>query len=134
MSNEQPNWPSDKNKRRRPRVTIPFKRLPGELQIEHSRQVVRCRVLLTDISPSGVGIFIENAVDIGSRVTLVLEQPKHLFLKGEIMWCSLFNLHPHVITAEHFKYRAGMHFTFDSPTAEREFQEFCATIFKPQAY
>lgn len=106
-------------KKRRP--TIPFKRLEGELQIEHSKEVLRCRVLLNDIQPDSVGFFVGHLLEIGSRVSLVLEKPKHLFLKGEVTACRQYSLHSNVLSDDAYPYRVNVKFQFASPEQQQEF-------------
>lgn len=119
------NGNGDGNAKKKRKVSIPMKRLNGEIKVEHSGQVIACRVILTDLGPKGVSLFTESQIEVGAKVTLVLEQPKHLFLKAELLWCNLFALHTHVLSNQAFIYRAGLVFHFENPEQEREFREFC---------
>lgn len=124
------SWMEDsKNKKNKRRGGILFKRSSGELRLEQSQQVVRCRMLLNDLSPTGVGLFLESKVEIGGLVTLVLEQPRHMFLKGEVLWCNLYTLHNSVISTDAFLYRAGVRFSFTTPKEAEEFKNYCDSLF-----
>ena len=115
-------------KRERSRVTVAMKRAPGELRVEHNNQKVRCRVFLHDITPGGVGLFCESRIDVDSKVELVIEVPKPLYLKARITWCCEAGTTSHVISAKNFAYRAGLEFIFDSKEAEEEFKRYCIEI------
>lgn len=105
-----------------------MKRVPGEMRLQHTNEVIKVRVFLHDISPGGVGLFCERAVEIGSKVDLVLEVPKHLFVRGTVVWCAEAGVTSHVISTETFHYRAGLTFQFDSKGAEDEFKKYCDEI------
>jgi hypothetical protein len=117
------------SKRKKNRIKIPMKRVPGEMRVAHTNQTLRCRVFLHDISPKGVGIFVESKVEVGAKVDLIIEAPKHLFLKAEVTWCGESNLTPNVISqGGQFPYRVGLTFVFQSPEEEAELKKYCEQI------
>mgnify|MGYP001613213384 FL=1 len=115
-------------KRKKHRVSIAMKRVPGEMRVEHTDKIVRCRVFLHDINPSGVGLFCESHVEVGAKVELVISVPKALYLKARIAWCGEAGTTTHIISNENFAFRAGLELSFDSKEAQEEFKVYCAQL------
>ena len=120
---------STEAKRRKDRVKIPMKRVPAELRVEHTNEVVRARVFLHDISPTGVGLFTEHRIEVGAKVDLVIEAPKHIFLKTTVAWSAEAGNTSHIITTGGtYPYRVGLDIHFESPEQEEEFKKYCSQI------
>jgi hypothetical protein len=117
-------------KRRVQRDPIPFARVKAEIQLESSHKVAESRVFLTDMSPSGLGCFVNFQIDKGEKVSVVIEQPKHLFVKGEVIWCSPYTLDTKIISSEFFRFRIGVRFTFDTPEEEQALKQFCEDLYR----
>ncbi len=116
-------------KRRKDRVKIPMKRVPAELRVAHTNEVIRARVFLHDISAAGISLFTEHRIDVGAKIDLVIEAPKHLFLKAMVAWCAEAGNTSHVITTGgSFPFRTGLEIQFQSPEEETEFKKYCQQI------
>lgn len=109
--------PKKPNKQQRTvkRKEIPFFRVHANIKIESSDETAEARVFLNDLSPTGVGCFVNVAIQKGEKVAIVIEQPKHIYLRGEVIWCSPYTLDTKILTAERYDYRVGIKFLFDSP-------------------
>ncbi|MBI3544153.1 MAG: PilZ domain-containing protein [Deltaproteobacteria bacterium] len=121
-----------KQQRQKERKPIPFLRVSAEIMVESTKTIAESRVFLNDMSPTGVGCFTNVAIDKGETVSLVIEQPKHLFVKGEIMWCSPYTLSTKILTQAEFKYRVGIKFCFDSDEEKAALKKFCEDLYSEQ--
>ena len=90
-----------------------FQRVKAQIQVEESGEIFNARVFLHDLNEIGVSVFLTEPLRRGQRIFLVIEQPRHFFMRGEIVWCSLFRLNTRVISAENYQYRAGIRFVYD---------------------
>ncbi len=117
MANDSRSRNNDPEKRRKDRVHLPRKQVLGELHLDATGQKHEVEVYLNDLSPSGVGILIESPLDPGSTIHLHLKQPKHLTLRGEVVWCSQFSVHgaANDDQKDTFAFKAGIKFTPPQP-------------------
>lgn len=118
--------------RREKRREIPFHRVSAEIKLEESEEVTASRVFLNDLSPAGVGCFVPMAIDKGQKVSMVIEQPKHLFVKGEVMWCTPYTLNTKVLSPEQFSYRIGIRFSFESDAEREAVATYCNDLYVKQ--
>lgn len=114
-------WLRNRNSERRARArkNLPQKHLQrttAQLQIRSTGEVLNGRVFLHDLTPDGVGLFLTEPVGFGEDVFLVLEYPKHLFVRAQVVWCNLYRRSSRVISVENYQYRAGVKFQFDTET------------------
>lgn len=119
----------NKTKRASTRNDILVKRVPAEVQVDATREVLESRVFLNDLSPTGVGLFINTPLDKGAEVSIVIEQPKHLFVKGEVAWCQPYTLNTRILSEEVYAYRMGIRFIFDSPEEAETLKRYCDELF-----
>ena len=118
-----------KQRRREKRAEIPFERVTATIRLDSSRQVVEGRVFLNDLSPKGVGCFVPVSFEKGDSVSVVIDEPKHLFVKGQILWCKPYNLESKVLSNEHFPFRIGIKFQFDSDKEAEAIQTYCSELY-----
>lgn len=118
-----------KQQRKEKRKDLPFARVSAEIQLDSTKEVAESRVFLNDLSPTGVGCFVIEPIDKGEKVSLVIEQPKHLFVKGEIMWCTPYTLDTKIISSEQFRYRVGIRFEFESTEEAAAVKAFCEELY-----
>lgn len=106
--------------RKKKRNAVPrFYRVPVTIRRERGGAVTVGRIMLSDLAIGGVGIFLPEPIAKDERVTIVIEHPHAIYIKGEIAWCTLYNMNSRVLSAESLGYRAYVKFRFDS-TEERE--------------
>lgn len=122
-----------KQQRQKARKNIPFLRVSAEIMIESSKAVADSRVFLNDLSPTGVGVFTNLAIEKGEAVSLVIEQPRHLFVKGQIMWCAPYTLNTKVLTSqEQFRYRIGIKFVFNDDEERNALKKYCDDLYSEE--
>src|SRR5262245_39304051 len=90
-----------------------FQRTGAQLQLAETGQVITGRVFLHDVSEASAGIFLTEPVKRGEQVYVVINEPKHLFLRGEVAWCGLYRLNTRVLSTENFQYRATVRLRFE---------------------
>ena len=88
-------------KREDVRTYIPFQRVKAEIQNEVTKAIVEGRVFLNDLSASGVGLFTPTPLVTGDKVSIVIEEPKHIFIKGKVIWCAQYTMSTKIITNIH---------------------------------
>lgn len=117
----------DPSKRRKATNAMPrFYRVGATLRRERGGQVIAGRIILSDLSAVGVGIFLPAPVAKGESISLVIGVPQSIYLKGTIEWCGYYNLSSRVLSVENLVYRAYVKFHFES-AQERE--AFCQFMF-----
>ncbi|MEW6057021.1 MAG: PilZ domain-containing protein [Bdellovibrionota bacterium] len=109
-------------------VTRRFTRVSAQAQIVSSGEVVSGRVFLYELSSHGVGIFLERPVSKNEQIYLVIEYPRHLFLKGHVAFCGLYSSNLRVLAEECFQYRAYLRFDFDSEQERRMIEQYCREL------
>lgn len=115
---------ASKQQRRDKRKEIPFFRVKASIQISSTKTVAEARVMLNDLSAAGVGCFVNTAIEKGEKVALVIENPKHIYLSGEVVWCSPYTLSTKILSTEQFKYRVGIKFHFDTAEEQDAIKKF----------
>ena len=120
-------WKKPKPKttpRRQPKAMTRLYRVPAAIKREKNDEIMYGRIFLVDLSPSGVGIFLPEPLAKDEIVTLVIEHPRHIYVKGTISFCGLYTLHTAVLSPESFAYRAYIKFVFDSPEEREALRKF----------
>lgn len=107
---------------------IPFTRLSAKIMVDSSKAVANCRVFLNDLSPEGVNCFADVSVGKGEIVSIVVEQPKHLFVKGLVLWCSPILTTAKVLSKESYKYRVGVKFRFTDDEEREALTKYCQEL------
>lgn len=118
-----------KQSRSKGRKHIPFARVSAEIMITATKQIVDSRVFLNDLSPTGVGCFTNTHVDKGENISLVIEQPRHLFVKGQVLWCTPYTMSTKILSQETFKYRVGIKFIFADEEEKAALRKFCDDLY-----
>lgn len=112
--------PKPAQAKKKEKTEIPrFYRINALLQRDSTQQILRARLMMSDLSEVGVGIFLPEMVTIGERVTLAIDRPTSLFLKGDVVRSGLYVLKTRVLSLENFTYRSYMRLRFDTEE-ERE--------------
>jgi len=118
-----------KQQRQKERKHIPFYRVSAEIMIESTKEVANSRVFLNDMSPTGVGCFTNIPIEKGEVISLVIEQPRHLFVKGQVLWCSPYSMSTKVLSQETFKFRVGIKFSFTDDEEREAIKKFCQDLY-----
>lgn len=126
--------PKKKQQRKNERKPIPFMRVSAEIQIDSSKAITESRVFLNDMNPTGVGCFVNAPIDKGERVSIFFRQPQQIFIKGEVAWCSPYNLDSKVLSNEQFKYRVGVKFIFATDDERIAVRAFCEKFFSQKGF
>ena len=69
----------NRQQRQTKRKPIPFLRVRATIKIESTSETIESRVFLNDLSPTGIGCFVNTPIDIGQKVAIVLEKPKQIY-------------------------------------------------------
>jgi Tfp pilus assembly protein PilZ len=79
---------------------------------------IEARVLLNDFSSKGVGVYVTEKFHVGQEVTLTIHDPTLITISGRVAWCQDQPTSHTVVSANSFKYRAGVEFIFKTPEEE----------------
>jgi hypothetical protein len=126
--NQRVRAQANARKRERERLKTPFhvKRVLATVQLGEEK--IDVRLILNDLTPKGMGLFSSNRFSPGDEVTIHLESPKKIAIKGKIAWCQEYEVRGKVLTAQSFSYRVGLAFVFSSPEEEQAIKAYCAEV------
>lgn len=66
------------------------------------------------MSPTGIGMFSSIALDINEPIAVVIEQPRHLYLKGTVCYSNYIIPPSRVISIDPMPFRVGVQFSFET--------------------
>jgi c-di-GMP-binding flagellar brake protein YcgR len=95
---------------------------------------IEIRVLLNDLSTSGIGIYAQTPMAAGSEVQITLDEPKRIQISGTVVWCQDQPTGGAIISSEAYHFRIGVKFHFANPEEEKALQDYCAEIQKQHLY
>ena len=99
-------------------------RLNAQIQRQLTREIIDGRLMSTDLTATGIGLFLNQPVGRDELVTLALSSPHHLYVKGRVRWCSLHTMQTKVLSTDSFMYRVYIEFYFDSPEEREALRNF----------
>ncbi|HAR41911.1 MAG TPA: hypothetical protein DCS07_04660 [Bdellovibrionales bacterium] len=127
-------------KRERDRLLQPlhFRRVEAELKLltagQENSPSMPVRVILNDLSPKGMGMFVVQNLISGQEILITLKEPKALTIKARVIACQEYENESHILSPKTYPYRMGVRFIFDSPEQEQEIQAFCDEINRDYLY
>ena len=120
-----------RHNRNRRRIRLHIRRVRGEIHIVASNPpvpVIQIRVLLHDISHTGVGLFANQKLLAGQEIDIVLEVQDGFRIRGKVVWCREHNMASHILSQHPFLHRAGIQFQFQSPEEESRLRQLCERL------
>ena len=120
-------------KKKTPKKVVPLQRVSAEIMIEETKEVFDGRVFLSDLNAAGVACFVHSDIPKGAVVSIVIEQPKHLYVRGEVTWCTPYTLDTKVLSIDRFEYRVGIKFVFETPQEAEEIKNYINEIYDPSS-
>lgn len=118
-------------KRERDRLLHPihFRRVEATLTVTatgaETPQSFPVRVILNDLSPKGMGLFVTQALVAEQDVTIQLKDPREITVSGRVVACQEYHNEGHILTPKSYPYRMGIRFLFKTAEEEKAFQDFC---------
>ncbi|MGK5083969.1 hypothetical protein WDW37_11770 [Bdellovibrionota bacterium FG-1] len=73
---------------------------------------VSARLILNDLTPEGVTLFLSHPLPIGQTVHFQLLSPEPLVVPARVAYCREFTLNPGIQTQHTFPYRIKLNFSF----------------------
>lgn len=114
------------------RKPLHIQRVKAEIKITNPQsgenQVSEARAILNDISKRGMGVFSPHPLSVGQEITITIDQPRQIFLRGKVVWCQEFETSRHVLSANPFNYRLGVKFIFNSAQDEEAVAAYCEEL------
>jgi hypothetical protein len=102
--------------------------------ISEQGELIEARVLLNDLSTTGIGIYASKPMNPGSKVIVTLDEPIQIQICGEVVWCQEQPACGPVITSEAFNQRIVVKFVFANADDEKKLQDYCEEIQKQHLY
>ena len=107
----------------------------GSVSSEHPPgEVHEARIMLNDLSPSGIGIYGPEPIQKGKLVTIFLQHPQAVQVEGRVIWCQRDDYGERIISQERYPYRIGVKFVFKTIEDEALFKTFCEDLQKNHLY
>lgn len=91
------------------------RRVTAQIQRLSTKDIVHARAYLHDLSLSGIGLFSNIPFEVNEPIAIVIEQPRHLYIKGTVRWSNYIIPPSRVISIDPMPYRIGISFTFETP-------------------
>jgi hypothetical protein len=114
------------------RLHIHFKRIAASIQIlsldalqNDQLPKIEVRAILNDLTNEGVGLYSQDALNVGQEILLTFEKPHFLEITAKVKWCQSYNVNSHIITAQPFSYRIGVEFIIKKEEESKAVQDFC---------
>ncbi len=133
--------PGKPNRRTTERRAFPFhiKRVEAQIKIVTKKanpleDISTARVILNDLTPSGLGIFLPHPIMAGQEISITLEDPRQIYLRARVVWCMEIDAGSHVITVQQrYSYRLGIKFLFESAQEQEAVKQFVDEVAREQA-
>lgn len=74
--------------------------------------MIPARLILNDLGPQSVTLFATDPLEMGQPVSLSIEHPRPLLVRGRITHCALFDLNSRIHSLPRFQYRLQIEFEF----------------------
>lgn len=122
-----------KRERDRARRPIHIKRLNAQLEIpslsgEGSTQS-QVRLLLNDLSPKGIGLYVTMPLIVGQEIILAVTEPRNMKIRSKVIWCQEYAASSHILSSHSFSHRAGLEFVL-TDEEEIDMKEFCDDVLR----
>lgn len=128
----------NKRQYQRNRLPIHFKRARAEVKLSglgaDPTKIIEARVLLNDITPKGIGIFSTSPMLPSQEISITVDQPKRLYVRGRIIWCMEHNANSHVLSESKYSYRVGIQFIFDTDEERKVLEAYVQDLEKEFLY
>ncbi len=102
--------------------------------VSEQGEAIEARVLINDLSTTGIGIYASKPMNPGAKVSITLSEPIQIQISGEVVWCQEQPACGAIITSEAFNFRIGVKFAFANPEEEKALQDYCNEIQKQHLY
>lgn len=122
----------------RNRLPVHFKRARAEVKLTglgaDPNKIIEARVLLNDITPKGIGLFSTSPMLPSQEISITVDQPKRLYVRGRIVWCMEHNINSHVLSESKYSYRVGIQFLFDTDEERKALETYVQELEKQYLY
>lgn len=86
--------------------------------------VVPARVVLNEVTPKGMQLFVGQSLPVGALAQIALEEPRRVYVRATIVSSQEFSSETRIIRTEPFSYRVGVAFAFETEEDEKSFKSF----------
>jgi hypothetical protein len=122
-----------KRERERARKPIHIKRIRALIEIVSGSQKGasnEVRMIVNDLSASGIGIFAPIQLSTDQEIILKFEDPTPIDIRARVAWSQDIITNSHIISAQPYTYRIGLEFLSSSPEEQQNIKTFCEDLLK----
>jgi hypothetical protein len=114
---------------------VPPEEVHGSVTTESPQgEICDARIMLNDLSVSGIGIYAAESMAPGLAVRITLQEPHMINVEGKVIWCQDELSASRILSARPFPFRIGIQFTFKTPEEENVFRATCEDLRKNRLY
>lgn len=112
------------------RKRLKLQRVRAELKILDGLEssLTEARVVLTDVSPAGLGFFANVSLPVGQEISLTMEHPKRFYVKARVLGCQEHDIDSHVLSRDRFSFRLAVEFIFENDEERRQVRSYCEQL------
>jgi hypothetical protein len=120
--------------RRGGRGAMRMKRVQAELMANHGFGVpglaIQARLILNDLGHKSATVFANQTLELGQLVTLTLEHPRPLVVRGKVTYNALFELSSRTYAKTRYPYRIQIEFDFLNDGEAQAVREYVEELLK----
>jgi hypothetical protein len=141
QSNRKTKTASSTGKNSRFRNPIRMKRVPAQMRIpskdDGEPTIVNTRFVLNDMTAKGLNLFVPAPLMVGQELSITIEYPRSIFLKGRVHVCTEVVTSGRVMSEVKCAYRLAIELIFadeEEAAAVKAFtEELYATVLHNEA-
>jgi len=121
--------PNRNEKRATQRLRLATSRLRTFIWNEKkSMEAIKGFSFISEISPTGVGLYLDHAIAVGTSVRLAFETQDATSFRGQVMWCGRFSFGQKFIGKEALTHRLGIRVLFGSEAERQRFLAYTSEL------
>ena len=105
-----------------------FTRVPIDVKVLETEEIIPGRAFLFDMRPDSLAVFSAEHLEKGAKIAVVLEYPRKLYVKAEVVWCTLTPWNPKILSEVNFRYRSYLKLMFETTDEAIAVQRFCNSL------
>jgi hypothetical protein len=90
--------------------------------------IIPTRLILNDLGPQSVTLFAVSPLELGQLVSLSIEHPRPLLVRGKVTYCAMFDLNSRIHSAPRYQYRLQIEFEFLNDGEAEAVREYVAEL------
>lgn len=122
------------NPKRKSGPKMRMKRIQAQLVANNgwgvAATIIPTRLILNDLGPNSVTLFATSPLELGQLVSLSIEQPRPLLVRGKVTYCAPFNLSSRIHSTPRYQFRLQIEFDFLNDGEAIAVREYVADLIR----